>query len=77
MGWSGYGSFLKATWQSSLERKVGRLTPGGSRSEGATIESSERRKAMIEARSSSERWGSFTIHGGAYWPSRLTPVRRR
>ncbi len=32
---------------------------------------------MIDARSSSEMCGSFTIQGGAYCPSRFTPVRRR
>ncbi len=32
---------------------------------------------MMSRRSSSEAFGSFTIHGGVYRPSRLIPVRRR
>ena len=44
---------------------------------GATSGSSERRKATMERMSSSEACGSLGMYGGAYRPSRLTPVRSR
>jgi hypothetical protein len=59
----GSGSGLKATLARSLEKKFGRPGTLGT-SEGATIGSSERRKAMIASRSSSARWGSLAIQGG-------------
>jgi hypothetical protein len=63
MGASGQGSGLKATRHSSFARKLGRDSWSFT-SRARTSGSSERRKAITSRRSSSDRFGVFTIQGG-------------